>query len=212
MRRNYVWSRERILGENYLLKFHSMWAKSKNIPPFLVNIWHGAHFRISVTETRNSRLYIRHNMKNEFRETGCECVEGLGFGRNSFGSGYGQIPRYVGQSIEPSGWNLHIISTKIIMNSTIPCIITPKIVFQGGIVKCVSNPSFNYINQFHLQTLRFMSFHLGMVRLRNELEKDHSHYQPYMLRYFRGSHSVAHMTQSLDANASCFIEKLFEKL
>jgi len=31
-----------------------------------------------VTETRKSRLYIRLNIKNEFRETGCECVEGLG--------------------------------------------------------------------------------------------------------------------------------------
>jgi hypothetical protein len=30
-----------------------------------------------VTETRNSRLYIRRNIKNEFRETGCQCVEGL---------------------------------------------------------------------------------------------------------------------------------------
>jgi len=82
------------------------------------------------------------------------------------------------------------------MNSTISYFITPKIVFQGGIVKCTSNPSFNYINQFYLQTLRFTFFHLGTVRPRTELEKDHSHYQPYMLRYFWGSHSVAHMTQT----------------
>jgi len=30
-----------------------------------------------VTETRKFRLYIRRNIKTEFRETGCQCVEGL---------------------------------------------------------------------------------------------------------------------------------------
>jgi hypothetical protein len=47
-------------------------------PNLLVNIGHGVHFRISVTETRNSRLYIRRNIKTEFRETGCERVEDVG--------------------------------------------------------------------------------------------------------------------------------------
>jgi len=31
-----------------------------------------------VKKKRHSRLYIRRDIKNEFRETGCECVQGLG--------------------------------------------------------------------------------------------------------------------------------------
>ena len=133
MRRNYGWSRKRILWENDLLEFHSTWAMSQNIPPFLVNIWYGVRFRISVIATRGSRLYIRRDIKTDFLEKQKWVRRGRWW--NSSGSGYGQIPRHFGQGIEPSGWSLHRISPEIVTNSTIPYVVTQKIVFQGGIVK-----------------------------------------------------------------------------
>jgi len=77
-----------------------------------------------VTETRHSRLYIRRDIKNEFREAGCECVEGLG------GIHLAQdTDKY--RTMSDRLLKLRVkalieIPSEMIMNSTIPYIITPK--------------------------------------------------------------------------------------